>query len=462
MPELRLEDTIAALSTPPGEGGIAVIRMSGKEALSLVAHLFRPSKRINLAEQPTHTIHHGHFLDEKGNLLDEVLISIFHSPHSYTGEEVVEISCHGGIRLTHQILELLFRKGARPAEPGEFTKRAFLNGKMDLTQAEAVLDLIQSRSQASLEAALQQLQGKLSEKINSLKETLLKIQAHWEASLDFPDEHLEIDSEEECLGLLRGVQEKIRDLVASFRRGRLLREGILTVIVGRPNVGKSSLLNAFLEKDRALVSPIPGTTRDALEETIEIEGFGIRLVDTAGLTSPKHELDQMGMDRTRRYLNESELVLFLIDGSEEWRAEDEAIFSELKGKNILPVVNKVDLSQKLDLDRLICLFPETPLNFISCATGTGLRELERQIAKIILEKGFARESVTLTRLRHKQALEEALAALQQSERLFREKVPAEIVLVELKGAVDSLRELIGEVYSEDLLDVIFQEFCIGK
>lgn len=462
MSNLRLDDTIAAVSTPWGEGGIAVIRVSGKDAFPLVQAFFRSSKNGQLTQQPTHTIHHGHFLDEANKPLDEVLVSLFRAPRSYTGEDVVEISCHGGLRVTRRILERLVHAGARHAGPGEFTKRAFLHGRLDLTQAEAVLDLIRSRSDAALQTSLSQLQGSLSKKIGHLKETLLKIHAHFEASLDFPEECLEAYSKEGFFNQMDKVGEEIKNLIASFRRGLAMREGVLTVIVGRPNVGKSSLLNALLEKDRALVSPVPGTTRDALEEILEIGGVAIRLVDTAGLaSSSRDELDQMGVERTKRYLKEGELFLFLLDGSSEWGPGDEAILSELKEKNYLFVVNKIDLPQKLSFDAVSIIGRKKPC-LISCLTGKGLLELEKRIEDEIDSVGVVHESATLTRLRHQQALEKALGALRKSRGTLEAGESAEFVLIDLKTAIDALAELIGEIYSEDLLDVIFQEFCIGK
>ncbi|MBI2167275.1 MAG: tRNA uridine-5-carboxymethylaminomethyl(34) synthesis GTPase MnmE [Candidatus Omnitrophica bacterium] len=463
MPKVNWNDTIAARSTPPGVGGIAVIRVSGKDAVSLVTKFFRPTQKTDLDAAPTHTIHHGCWVDEKGEVLDEVLVSLFRSPRSYTGEDVAEISCHGGPHPTRRILEALVSAGARHAGPGEFTQRAFLKGKMDLTQAEAVLDLIRSQSDVSMAAALRQLQGRLSKKLQGLKEDLLKLCAHFESSLDFPDEHLEHFSAEEFSKRMRAAEGEIQKLVASFKRGLWMREGILTVIVGRPNVGKSSLLNALLEKDRALVSEIPGTTRDTLEETIEIGGWALRLVDTAGLNpAPKDELDRMGIERTQATLQEADLLLLLFDGSSPWTSEDAVLCSRLQGKNILPVINKADLPRKLSVEKLNGSILGHPPCVISCATGTGLPELEKRIEEKILENGRVEESMVLTRLRHKQALEKGLEGLRRARKSFEEKLSAEFILVDLKAAVDSLRELVGEVYSEDLLDVIFQEFCIGK
>jgi len=462
MPKLNLDDTIVAVATPPGEGGIAVIRVSGPEAARLVSRFFRPSKKIDLERETSHTLHHGFLADEKGKTVDEVLVGLFRAPHSYTGEEVVEISCHGGLYLTRRILEILTEAGARHAEPGEFTKRAFLSGRLDLTQAEAVLDLIRAKSDASLEAARRQLEGGLSKKIQKLKNGLMKIYAHLEAGLDFPDERLEVDSRDELLRRMSGAEEEMEELVASFRKGLALREGILTVILGRPNVGKSSLLNSLLEKERALVSSLPGTTRDALEETVEIGGWNLRLADTAGLgASPKDEVDRMGMEKTKTYIEEGDFFLFLADGSSEWNSEDEKILQELKGKKFLLVVNKTDLPQKLDLDLLLKKIPGTPV-FISCLTGAGISELEKKIAEKISGTEIVRESPTLTRLRHKQALKEALESLGRARKSLKDGTSTEFVLTDLKSALDRLRELVGEIYSEDLLDIIFQEFCIGK
>ncbi len=462
MPELNGDDTIVAVATPPGEGGIAVIRVSGKQAISLVEAFFNPSKSGNLRDQHTHTIHHGFFSDKKNERIDEVLVNLFKSPQSFTGQDVVEINCHGGMRITRRILETLVRGGARPAEPGEFTKRAFLNGKIDLTQAEAVLDLIRAKSDASLETALGQLQGKLSERIEKLKEALLKISAHLEASLDFPDERLEVSSREVCLKEIEEVQKEIHLLRGSFERGLALREGPVTVIIGRPNVGKSSLLNALLEKDRALVSSIPGTTRDALEESLEITGFSVRLVDTAGLSiSARDELDRMGIARTETYLKEGQLFLFVVDGSTPWTREDELIFSKLHGKNFLVVVNKSDLSRQLDWKEIRSFESQEKICRISCRTGAGLRDLEKKIERELLQTKPA-QSLVLTHLRHKLAVEKAFDLLDASRKTLEQNDSIEFVLVDLKAAIEALRELIGEVYSEDLLDVIFHEFCVGK
>lgn len=462
MPKVNLEDTIAAVATPPGEGGIAVIRISGKQATQISEKSFKSLSGKKISAVPSHTIHYGQFVDEKGMLVDEVLVSIFLSPHSYTGEDVIEISCHGGIKITSRILEILIQAGARHAEPGEFTKRAFLHGKMDLTQAEAVLDMIRARSDRGLEVAREQLAGSLSKKIGELKKALMKIYAHFEASLDFPDERLEVYSKKEFLAELEAISLEISSLIGSFKRGQSVREGVLTVILGRPNVGKSSLLNALLARDRALVSAIPGTTRDTLEESIEVGGMAVRLVDTAGLSRSEDTLDRMGMERTRQNLKDGKVFLFVIDGAAGWTPEDATILSELKGKKFILVVNKIDLPQNFHLKSVSHLLPDQNPVFVSCLKQQGIEELEKVLQEAIESSNTISVSGTLTRQRHKQAFEKALDAIGQSQKSFEKGLSTEFILEDLKIATESLQELIGEVYSEDLLDVIFQEFCIGK
>lgn len=463
MPKINFEDTIAAVITPPGIGGISVIRVSGGQSIASVAPFFHSSKKKKIGSAPSHTVHHGRIMDEKGNKLDEVLVTLFRAPHSYTGEETVEISCHGGSRSSGSLLGLLCRQKVRQAEPGEFTRRAFLNGKMDLLQAEAVLDLIRAQSDISLQTALRQLEGGLSQKIRQLKDGLLKIAAHFEAGLDFPDERLEVFSDEEFERRIREIEKEMKNLIASFERGMAMREGILVVMAGKPNVGKSSLLNALLEKDRALVSEIPGTTRDSLEETLVLEGWTVRLVDTAGLsTLSRDPLDRLGMERSRRYLEQADLLLFLMDGSTDWDGEDEALLKEVTGKNVLPVINKTDLPQKVDLRRIQPLFSSQTPSLISCVTGRGLEELEKKIVERMVSAEKYSAGSVLTRLRHRTAVEKSLVSLERGRKGFQEGLSAEFFLTDFQAAVDSLRELIGEVWSEDLLDVIFQEFCIGK
>ena len=463
MPEIRLEDTIAAISTPPGEGGLGIVRLSGRNAVPIAACMFRSANGLDLHEAQSHTVHFGSICDEEGCAVDQVLVSIFKRPKSYTAEDVIEISAHGGSHVLKKILHLALSYGARHAEPGEFTRRAFLNGRIDLTQAEAVLDLIRARTDRSLEIALRQLAGKLSQEIDSIKNELMKLYAHLEAYLDFPDEHLEVYSNEESKSCFQNVMEKLGRLISSFSKGEILREGALVVLVGKPNVGKSSLLNALLDRDRALVSEIPGTTRDILEESIELNGLWVRLADTAGLWHSPNPLDKAAMERTRRYIEEGDLFVWVLDAGTGFLEEDKEVFKNLKeGKKVIPVVNKIDIANASNdfngLDQFVC----GQAVLLSAKTGDGIEVLEKRIASSILEGELNEESVLITRLRHKRALEESLNSLQKSFESFTKKESLEFVILDLKQSLDALREFIGEIYSEDLLDVIFREFCIGK
>lgn len=465
MPKLEFDDTIAAIATPTGEGGLAVIRVSGPEVFEIVAPFFSSSVEREIKNFPANTIHWGRFSDPKGQLIDQVLLSIFRAPHSYTGQDVIEISCHGGLAVTKKILRSLLEKGARHAEPGEFTRRAFLAGKLDLTQAEAVLDLIRAKSSRSLDIALHQLTGSLSRKFKSLKEDLMKLLAFMEASVDFPEEDLEIDASSGIQKQFADAREKIRSLIAGFDKGQLVREGILVTIVGKPNVGKSSLFNALLERDRALVSDLPHTTRDHLEEPLEIRGFFVRLRDTAGLIStPEHPLEALGMEQTVRAIQESRLILFVVDGSAPLDERDRHVFEKIPPeKAVLFLMNKADLPMKLDGKALARLTGDREKDRIkvSARTREGLKEIERRISAF-MEKETGEEGEQITKVRHKDALEKALGALERAEKALEEKMSFEFVAIDLRAALDVVKELTGEVYSEDLLDVIFSEFCIGK
>ena len=463
MAKLELEDTIAAVATPPGEGGIAVIRVSGPEAFGAVQPFFVSHEKLSLSERPANTIAWGKFMNPSGSLVDQVLVSIFRAPQSYTGQDVVEISCHGGLAVTRKVLGLLLGKGVRYAEPGEFTRRAFLAGKLDLTQAEAVLDLIHAKSDRSLDIATRQLSGSLSRALKEMKDELMRLLAYMEAYLDFPEEDLEVDVKSGMQGQFTAVQEKIRSLIAGFNRNQLIREGVLVTLVGKPNVGKSSLFNAFLERDRAIVSELPHTTRDHLEEALEIRGFYIRLRDTAGLVStPGHALDKMGMDRTVEAIAESHVVLYVMDGSVPLDESDRHVFEKIpQNKKMIALINKSDLPTQIETKECAALIGDRPLLRLSTRTREGLKELEERIAGF-LEQETSEAGEQITKVRHKKALEAALDALQRAERSFGEQMSLEFVTPDLHAALEAMKELTGEVYSEDLLDVIFSEFCIGK
>lgn len=463
MPNLKLEDTIAAVATPPGEGGLSVIRVSGPEALTIVSKIFFP-KKGELQKFASHTLHYGR-IAEGARIIDEVVVSLFLAPHSYTGEHVVEISSHGGLLVTRKILNLIIDSGARHAEPGEFTKRAFLNQRIDLTQAEAVLDLIKAKSEKSLEVAVRQLGGSLSARLKALKEDLMKVYAHLEAFLDFPDEDLEIYGDREFAEKFENLENEIQQLIGGFQRGALFREGARAAIVGRPNAGKSSIFNALLARDRALVSEVPGTTRDLLEEAVEIGGFYIRLTDTAGLAEGSaSQLDRMGMEKTREALKNADFYFYVVDGSRVLGPEDERILRELNpDKPLVVILNKSDLGLAADFKQIRCPGEFSGPVSVSAKTRQGFSELEEKISSILSSSApLSESSEQITRLRHKNALEEALGYLRRAHENFSERESLEYVAEDLKAALDALRELVGEIYSEDLLDVLFSEFCIGK
>ncbi|MCB9799960.1 MAG: tRNA uridine-5-carboxymethylaminomethyl(34) synthesis GTPase MnmE [Candidatus Omnitrophica bacterium] len=466
MTKIHLDDTIAAIATPIGEGGVSIIRVSGKNTREIVGSVFRPYKTHKLRDYASHTIHLGCLDDSGGQLIDQCLVSTFWSPNSYTGEDLIEIGLHGGLVVTHRALAAVVNAGARHAEPGEFTKRAFLNGKIDLMQAEAVLDLIKAKSEKASKIAAGQLCGELSLKLKSMKDELMRLYAHMEAFIDFPDEQIEIYSDETIGQKIKAVQREIQNLIRSFTWGSLIREGIQIVIAGKPNVGKSSLFNALLEMDRALVSEYAGTTRDQLEEQIEIGGITARLIDTAGLmTETTHPLDRMGVERTREILAKADLCLFVVDGSNALTQEDLRAYQDLcraaKGPKII-LMNKTDLTCNIDRKALSEMAGETVVLGISAKTQKGLNDLEEKIIQMIFQQGISNEGEQITRLRHKQSLESALSATERMQDAFGERQSLEFVTLELKAALDALSEMIGEVYSEDLLDVIFAEFCIGK
>jgi len=464
MSKLDLDDTIAAIATPIGEGGIAVIRVSGPGAFEAVGTFFKSPKSQRLGDEPANTILWGKFvLPETEFPVDQVLVSIFRAPQSYTGQDVIEISCHGGLAVTKKILGLLLGKGVRHAEPGEFTRRAFLNGKLDLTQAEAVLDLIHAKSDRSLDIAARQLAGSLSRALKEMKEDLMRLLAHMEACLDFPEEDLALDVKTGMQAQFAGIQEKIRALLAGFERNQLIREGVLVTLIGKPNVGKSSIFNALLERDRALVSDLPHTTRDHLEEALEIRGFFIRLRDTAGLVSTAgHPLDKMGMERTLEALRESDVVLYAVDGSVPLEEADRHVFNLVpEKKKTIVLVNKSDLPFRAGKKELEALADKKICIRLSAKTREGFQELEERLSGL-LEQKTSETGEQITKLRHKKALEAALENLRRAEHSFNEKMSLEFVTPDLRAALEAMKEMTGEVYSEDLLDVIFSEFCIGK
>ena len=454
------DDTIAAISTPIGEAGIGVIRMSGSKSLKIADKIFRGKGKIRPSQATSFRTLYGHLMHPvTGNRVDEILLLVLRPPQTYTREEMVEIYAHGGSVVLQQILDLLIQQGARLAEPGEFTKRAFLNGRIDLSQAEAVLDVIRAKTDAGLRAALNQLEGRLSQEIRRMRDELLDCLVQVEAAIDFPDEDIEILSDANLFKRLEKLQGTLEELLAGASHGIILREGLTTVIAGKPNVGKSSLLNALLRHNRAIVTPIPGTTRDAIEELANIRGIPVRLVDTAGIQETQDEVEKEGIRRSRLYLERADLVLFVVDGSSPVTEEDRRLYAELKETPLIGVINKTDLPRAFEG------IGENGREWIplSATVGTGLQELEEAIAASVYQnKTHVSESALLTQSRHRELVRQACEAVRHALTLISQQASGEFVASDLREALQVLGEIVGEVFTEDLLDRIFSQFCIGK
>lgn len=460
--KLYFEDTIAAIATPPGRGAIGVIKISGDKALSILQRIFKPAKK-EIKTFQSHKFYYGFILDpETGEKIDEVLVVYMQRPFSYTREDVVEIHAHSGYFNLRSILELVLKSGARPAEPGEFTLRAFLNGRIDLSQAEAIEEIISAKSKEALTLALKSLSGKLSEQIKNLKEELLFSLAQVESAIDFPEEDIEILNPPDLIKHLEYIVEKINTLIKNYQEGKIYREGIRLVICGKPNVGKSSLMNALLKEERAIVTPIPGTTRDFLEEEAHLKGLPVKLIDTAGLRETDDPIEKIGVERALQKLKEADLVLFLVDVSEKPDRESLTLYEKIKPYSPLVVLNKIDLSPNY-LDDWQRIFEKENSITISAKEERNLDLLTQKIVdKIISEKGILTAEV-VPNLRQKTALEKAKNQLSSAIKELRKNNPLpEIVALEIRGAISSLGEIIGEVTTEDILSEIFSRFCIGK
>jgi len=455
------EDTIAALATPPGEGGVAIVRLSGPDAERISGEIFSRVGRRN-GRLRSHVLHHGNITDVKtGEFFDEALLVLMRKPHSYTGEDVLEIHCHGGPLLTSRLLQLVLSRGARHAEPGEFTRRAFLNGRIDLAQAEAVLDLIQARTETGMKLAVQQMHGELSKWVAELREELLDILAQVEAGIDFPEEDIELLHKHALIEKIEVLGRKIFEILASYEWGRLFREGAKVCIAGRPNVGKSSLLNALLGVERVIVTPEPGTTRDVIEESINLDGLPVVLWDTAGIRETDNPVEKIGVEFSRRHAQLADATMFVVDGASPHAVEDESILQATLGKKGLVVINKIDLPQKLDHSWLSDAAPDKPTVAISAKEGRGIDRLKATLRELLLDMP-PEPSVTLTNLRHKAALERSVEGLKSAVKAIKDDASPDLVMVDLAEAKDGLAEVVGEVYDDDILERIFTKFCIGK
>lgn len=469
-----LHDTIAAVATPPGEAGIGIIRISGPAAVDIAGGLFRPAAHRDWRSGPGYRLYYGHVVDPgTGDTVDEVLLSLMRAPRSYTREDVVEINGHGGIVPLRRILQLVLDSGARLAEPGEFTRRAFLNGRLDLVQAEAILDVIRARTGDSLKVALGQLRGALSERIGTLRDALLQVLAEIEAGIDFPEEEDVPETlVENLVGRLAAAEDGCAALLTGADAGRVYREGLGVAIVGKPNVGKSSLLNALLRESRAIVTEVPGTTRDVIEETVNVRGLPLRLLDTAGLRETEDAVERVGVARTRAVIGEADLVLVVLDAASGLREEDREVLVLAGGKPSVVLINKIDLApdgievaqvRALTGDRDGNDAEDPPVLRVSIREGRGLDELEETIAGLVFGGQITgSQAVFISNVRHKTVLERARRHLREARAALTGGLPLEMAVIDIRNALDAFGEITGVTVTDDLLDRIFADFCIGK
>ncbi len=454
-------DTIAAISTPIGQGGLGIVRITGPNALEIADRIFMCKKGLP-SSFPTHTVHYGQ-VHTGGGIIDSALLILMRGPRTYTGEDTVEISCHGGRIVLHKTLTAAIKAGARPANPGEFTLRAFLNDKLDLSQAEAVQQLIGAENELAFRVASEQLRGKLHRTIEAIRSQIVDVAAVVEASIDFPDEDIEISPREELCAELTSARENIEKLVSTFEDGVKVIEGVNVVIAGIPNVVKSTLLNALLEKDAAIVTPVAGTTRDVVRESLILQGIALNVFDTAGIRRPRGVVEKEGVKRSRKALREAHLVLFVLDADAGVSEEDRRIFEELRGKRYIIVINKIDLTPEVDAEALARPFGDAPTVKTSALKLEGIAELKHQITDNIWSGDIpSGDRAIITSVRHKDALERAREALDGAAKALQEGLSPEFPAVEMREALDALGLITGETADEEILDKIFSKFCIGK
>ena len=454
-----LFDTIAAISTPKGEGGIGIIRISGDKSFEILDKIFKP-KNPN-KDLGFYQFNYG-FIHDGEKVIDESMVVRMKAPKTYTCEDVVEINCHGGQFVTQKVLELVLKNGARHAEQGEFTKRAFMNGRIDLSQAEAVMDLIQGKTEKSISLSLDQLRGDLRDKINSFKKALLDITAHVNVVLDYPEEGIDAPLPVELRDNLEAVYEEATRLIESYDKGKKIKEGIKTVIVGKPNVGKSTLLNSLLREDRAIVTHVAGTTRDVIEEVINIKGIPLVLVDTAGIRQTDDIVENIGVEKSKEFIEKADLVLLVLDASRELEDEDREVINQINEnhKKVIVLLNKIDLERKIDLDE----YNFENIVEISAQKNVGIEDMEEKIYSFIVDEKVedSSEKLIITNVRHKTALEKTKDAIRNIFETIDMGLPMDLISVDLKEALDSLSEITGEISSEDILDHVFGNFCVGK
>lgn len=456
-------DTIAAVATPPGEGGISIIRVSGDNVFDIVEPLF---KGKNLQNVNSHTINYGHIIDPATQSeVDEVMVSVMRAPKTYTREDVLEINCHGGLMATNEILQLVLSNGARLAEPGEFTKRAFLNGRIDLSQAEAVMDLIRAKTDKSMKVALNQLDGNLSRLIKSLRQDILEVLAQVEVNIDYPEyDDVETMTTKLLLEKAQDVKASIQQLLKTAKQGKVLREGLATAIVGRPNVGKSSLLNQLLNEDKAIVTDVAGTTRDVIEEYVNVAGVPLKLIDTAGIRKTEDTVEKIGVERSRKAIGAADLVLLVLDTSEPLTDGDRQLLADTADEKRIIILNKTDLPLKIDMDELAKLAGDTKLIKTSMLQNQGVSELQDEIAHLFFDEGIesGQGNVMVTNARHIGLLNQASQALDDVMTGISAGMPVDLVQIDMTRCWNDLGEITGDSYQDELLDQLFSQFCVGK
>ena len=467
-------DTIAAIATAVSDSGIGIIRISGSDALLVADKVYRsPKNQKKLSQAASHTIHYGYIYDED-ELIDEVMVAVMRSPHSYTTEDTVEINCHGGILVMNRILETVLHYGARLAQPGEFTKRAFLNGRIDLSKAEAVMDLIHSKNEFAMKASVNQLKGSVSAKVRSLREDILYEIAFIESSLDDP-EHISLEGyPDKLMAKTRGLSQELKKLIDSADNGKMLKDGIRTVILGKPNAGKSSLLNVLVGEDKAIVTSVAGTTRDVLEESIKLHGIGLNMIDTAGIRDTEDEVEKIGVEKARKYANQADLVIYVVDSSRELDENDEEIIELIRDKKVIVLLNKTDLEPVVTEEQIKDKFREIyegeekhddSLHVIRTSTkdNTGIDEFEKTIQDMFFAGRIAvNDEIYITNQRHKEALVEAYDSLKMVQKSLEDEMPEDFYSIDLMSAYAALGRIIGEEVGEDLVNEIFSKFCMGK
>lgn len=458
-------DTIAAISTPMGEGAIAIVRLSGDEAVQIADRIFRSPNGKRLIEEKTHTIHYGHLVDPKTTeTVEEVMVSLMKAPKTFTREDVVEINCHGGLVAVNRVLALVLKEGARLAEPGEFTKRAFLNGRIDLSQSEAVMDLIRAKTDRAMNVALGQMEGKLSKLVGELRQALIETLAQVEVNIDYP----EYDDVEEMtipvmLEKCTWVKEEIEKLLQTSAQGKILREGLSTVIIGRPNVGKSSLLNSLVQENKAIVTDIAGTTRDIIEEYVNVRGVPLRLVDTAGIRETEDIVERIGVERSRQVLKEADLILFVLNYGEELTEEDRRLFEAVEGMDTIIVVNKTDLPAKMDVEEVKAIAGDRELVTTSLLQEEGVVELEEAIANLFFTGSIESEDMTyVSNARHIALLHQAKQLIEDALMAAESGVPVDMIQIDVTRSWEVLGEIVGDTVQESLINQLFSQFCLGK